>query len=288
MRIFLALPLLLSTSLALPLPNPEHKTIPGNVSELIWGGKESPLGMFPFQASLSIKKSTGYMYCGGTLLTKRHILTAAHCITGFRKGSMAMLGITDRLNPYGSPWAQVMDIESVNIHPRYRHGNDFPNDIGIITLVADVNITNYVRPIQIKADDDDLATKGNGWITGFGMYKFINGRYLTSRDLLWAIVPIINWERCREIWDSITLGDIVLSDKQMCAGAKGKGIGKGDSGGPIFVMRTSGTYQIGLTSFLVSTEEDWLHQDDYPSVFTRVAKYCDYIAENTQHEFVCE
>ena len=43
----------------------------------IVGGKESVPNKYPFAAVLTTK--SGGHFCGGTLITRRHVVTAAHC-----------------------------------------------------------------------------------------------------------------------------------------------------------------------------------------------------------------
>ncbi|GJQ77601.1 hypothetical protein Trydic_g8801 [Trypoxylus dichotomus] len=54
----------------------------------IVGGSNAPAGEYPFM--ISLRSSGNAHFCGGTLLNSLNVLTAAHCIVGFR--------ITYRLN----------------------------------------------------------------------------------------------------------------------------------------------------------------------------------------------
>lgn len=47
----------------------------------IVGGNKAEPGEFPYQARLNIRSYRGSSLCGAVIIDKRHILTAAHCVT---------------------------------------------------------------------------------------------------------------------------------------------------------------------------------------------------------------
>jgi secreted trypsin-like serine protease len=60
-----------------------------NKENRIKGGKKAEVGQFPFMALLiyedELEKNKTLFGCGGTLITRSFILTAAHCTSSARK-----------------------------------------------------------------------------------------------------------------------------------------------------------------------------------------------------------
>src|SRR5215208_7976963 len=62
----------------------DERTPYASVSPLIVGGTAVPKGKYPFMAALLDKRRAGdafdELFCGGTLIDKDSVLTAAHCL----------------------------------------------------------------------------------------------------------------------------------------------------------------------------------------------------------------
>ena len=131
-------------------PQPDHYPIK------IIGGENADPHQFPFQVALTYYD---YFFCGGSLITRNHVLTAAHC-TDY----MVQVGAA------GSDDFQVLISEhdfsdmgdcqySVGIsriiqHPNYNASNlDF--DYSILELERPVSCSQYVSPVCLPAMNDD-------------------------------------------------------------------------------------------------------------------------------------
>ena len=94
--------------------------------------------------------------CGGTLLSSRTVLTAAHC--GVSSQHTVRVGEHDVTNPVG----KTIRISRVTNHPSY--GND--NDFAIIHLAKDVAFSNKIMPICLPSagkNYDKVVATTAGW-----------------------------------------------------------------------------------------------------------------------------
>ena len=82
----------------------------------------------------------------------------------------------------------------------------------------------------------------------------------------------VTFDVCQEIFSSLT----VLDSSQMCAGGDGvHDACDGDSGGPLIVNIAGRWKLVGLVSFGVQV----CAMSGFPSVFTRLSQYKDWITE---------
>ena len=61
-----------------------------NRSNRIVGGQETEVNEYPWQVGL-VSSSGTLPWCGGTLISNRHVMTAAHCTAGSSVGSIRVL-----------------------------------------------------------------------------------------------------------------------------------------------------------------------------------------------------
>lgn len=71
--------------------------------------------------------------CGATIISIRHILTAAHCVWYFRDSPNAVKIITNSISLYGTN-GKVHQVEKVAVHDKYMAKPDLHHDIAIITV----------------------------------------------------------------------------------------------------------------------------------------------------------
>lgn len=127
------------------------------VTGLIIGGKFSENNQWPWLAAL-IKRSDETFFCGGTLISKRHVLTAAHCIQP--KSQARPIKFDEFVVYFGKHnLSEKFEDGSTHSHPlkvlmhndwNYR-SDKYDADIAIIFFEYDVGFTQKIAPICLTS-----------------------------------------------------------------------------------------------------------------------------------------
>ncbi|XP_067414635.1 duodenase-1-like [Emydura macquarii macquarii] len=242
--------LLLPTVLLLPL---------GAWSGEIIGGRVAEPHSRPYMAFLSRETSTDTKMCGGFLVRKDFVLTAAHCAEG---------DITVFLGAHNiSKWErsqQVIPARTKIPHPEYDEETD-NNDIMLLQLRRKAKLTRWVKTIPLPCADETVQPGAKCSVAGWGWTSADSEE--TSDTLQEVDVKVMRDDVCwstpngpHENYDPSTM---------LCAGDpdEGKNPSKGDSGGPLVCGRTAqGIVSCGFGNGTplavytrVSTFIPWIH-----------------------------
>lgn len=235
-----------------------------NVPSVVGGG---PAGIFhgneaqPWPWQVSIQTSRGQHFCGGSLISKNWILTAAHC--SVQPGNdYVVLGQYDRGS--NNEDIQVKKISKVITHPNYNKQTT-NNDVALLKLSSPVQMTSRISPICLPSSLTSIRSGTLCVITGWGATETVSN----PRILQEATVPIVSQAQCMQFW-----GRNSITDAMICAGASGASSCQGDSGGPLMCESSGVWYQVGIVS--------WGHKScstDRPVVYTRVSYFRRWINE---------
>jgi len=237
-----------------------------NHTHRIVGGNETEKNEFPWQVMLWMS-SVPVPYCGGSILSKKTILTAAHCVATWGVENITVVvGEHDWTVDDGEKRMNVCDKV---IHPNYGSRSTWDYDFAILTLCENITFTNYTTPVcppsHPESDYADVSAMIMGW---GGLYEGGPG----PDELMEAEVTTITNKQCSAAY---LPGNI--TDSMICAGAQGKDTCQGDSGGPL-VTDEGGYYsQIGVVSWGKGCA-----RPDYPGVYSRITSAAKFIQDNIE------
>ncbi|XP_020608503.1 anionic trypsin-like isoform X2 [Orbicella faveolata] len=210
-------------------------------STRIVGGEDAPRGAWPWQAMLRWSP-TGGVFCGGTLVAPRWVVTASHCVKGSEAGSIYVrLGAHKQSEMTGTE--QDFTASKVIMHPAYHKPIGMSHDIALLKLDRPAVLTRFVNLACLPQAVAAPVEGKKCWITGWGRTSSVGGS--SGKVLQQASVPIVGRNRCEFTY----LGQI--HDSMICAGLDRGGIDscQGDSGGPLVCESGGRFYLQGVTSW---------------------------------------
>ncbi|XP_046806928.1 uncharacterized protein LOC111683246 isoform X3 [Lucilia cuprina] len=248
------------TNLVDEYEHPEERVVNGSVAKR---------GRHPWQATIRTRGRGGISshWCGAVIISKRLILTAAHCLAGYPKGSY-FVRMGDHYANIAESSEIDSNIENWYIHEKFRDQKHMNNDIALILLKTPVRFNDYVQPICLPEKGATLEPNRLCTISGWGSIK--SGTSTPSNILRSAHVPILADEVCsqKNVYAN------AMTEGMFCAGFLDESADAcdGDSGGPLVCSDEDGETLYGIIS--------WGQHCGYvnhPGVYVRVEKYIDWI-----------
>lgn len=239
--------------------------VSSDVNATIVGGIEATAGEFPFIVSLH--GSYGGHFCGGSLIKKNWVLTAAHCVRGATIKSV-VIGLHDQKD---MSKAEKLGVKRTIVHPQYNTRTmDF--DIALVELAEDSKFT----PIAIATSDIEIpeATDDQIMATTAGWGALKEGSYSLPNKLQKVDVPLITNEACNLNYKN------AITDRMLCAGYPqgGKDACQGDSGGPLFVADEDGQQVLaGVVSW-----GQGCARKGYAGVYAKVSEAASWIEQSAR------
>lgn len=229
----------------------------------IIGGQDAAPGSWPWMAMLSrIIGNKTDSFCGGTIISKRHIITAAHCFDSIKINHVLVhVGVHNRTNIKTKP----LSISKVVINPSY-DSKYLYNDIALIKLKEEIIFDNYTRPICL--DNAPHSKKKSLFAIGWGtMSKGSDERPEILQQIELSEMKI---RRCKLSYKS---KGYKIQRSQICARSSGGDTCQGDSGGPLMKLVNNEKWVIvGISSFGIGCADK-----KYPGVYTRVFPFYQWI-----------
>ncbi|KAK5646116.1 hypothetical protein RI129_004580 [Pyrocoelia pectoralis] len=195
---------------------------------LLWiSGHEATLGQFPWHADLTISFYFFVRYCGGSLIDRLWVLTAAHCLK--REGNRAT---------HVSIWFGIIDVADASggvarhssefyIHHKY---DNVYNDIALIKLNEIVRDTENVHAIML----------GNDVYPGF--YVETSG----FGDAEQGLGARLHYAQLRILRECIRSDGHPVRSSEVCAAPGTGAVCYGDSGSALVTQENRQWKQVGV------------------------------------------
>merc|ERR1711973_82608 len=234
----------------------------------IVGGVETEAHEYPWQVGLSGGGSRPF--CGGSLISKKHVLTAAHCTEG--SGDMYVLLGDHSLTASEERKVKVCKIKD---HPKY-NSRTVNNDYSVPTLCEEVEFTDKISPVCLpSAQGVGAQYEGvNAVVSGWGTLSSGGSSPNTLREV---VVKTMSRKKCCASNTAYSCKKITAA--MLCASNPGKDSCQGDSGGPLVTEGADGRYTlIGVVSWGYGCA-----QANAPGVYARVTAALNWVVDGVDY-----
>lgn len=250
----------------------------------IVGGNHTYEGEFPWAVSI---QRHGNHHCGGVIVGRRWILTAAHCVRSqlvgnllIRTGGQTLSRSSNSLNSHMERDYFVEQIVMHDDFSRYDNltasqmkssANTNNADIALLKLKHDIHWNELVWPVCFPNKRAGNFSGHDAIVIGWGKLNEKSEDF--SNDLQKVKLTIIDNKVCQN-WFRQAGREMPIDERIICAGFKngGKDACHGDSGGPL-LSRINGQYVVvGVVSTGIGCARPLL-----PGLYSRVSSYIGWI-----------
>ena len=233
----------------------------------IVGGAIVTPGTHPYQAGLLMAFAGGTGLCGGSIISTRAVLTAAHCPIG-SSSTQVVLGAHQITVVEGTQQRITVPSSGYRIHASYNPSN-LNNDIAILITPTTITMTAQRQPIALAAAGAGTFAGVLAQMSGWGRTSDASGA--TSAVLRSVTANVVTNAVCAATYGGTIIGSTICTTT-----AGGRGTCNGDSGGPLTVPSGGGRMLIGVVSFVASAG----CQAGFPAGFARVTSFRPWIDAN--------
>jgi len=247
------------------------KNVPSFPTGFVINGTDADPHTAPYIVSLATKFEKHSHICGGTIISKDWILTAAHCISN-PVGMSVIAGLHKRAEVDERTQQRLIDFG--HVHNDYKGGVG-PYDIALLHVSESFTFNEWVKPASLPSREE--IHDGETHLYGWGQPK--SYVFTAAKTLQTVTTQVVPYEKCK----SSLPDDAPIDPKNVCSDSLEQSISacNGDSGGPLVIENEGAPSElIGIVS--------WGYIPcglaNRPSIYTRVSAYIDWIS-NTQSAY---
>jgi len=238
----------------------------GQANGRIVGGQETEVHEYPWQVGL-VSRNGRSPWCGGTLISSTHVMTAAHCTAGNSANKLAVL-----LGEHNIADGQFNRVNVAEIIQDPNYDSQSTNsDFSILRLASPVTFSSAISPACLPAGASQYAGQV-ATVTGWGTLSSGGNQPTVLQEV---DVTVTSNADCKNAY-----GPSAITDLMMCAADSGKDSCQGDSGGPLVLEENGRQALVGVVSWGYGCAAA-----GYPGVYARVTQRMDWIKANTVGTF---
>eukprot|EP00804_Cyclotella_cryptica_P010938 CCRYP_016682-RD/>CCRYP_016682-RD protein AED:0.25 eAED:0.25 QI:250/1/1/1/0.75/0.66/9/1392/415 len=236
----------------------------------IIGGDETEDGRYPYAVALT--KHGDKFFCGGSLIARDVVLTAAHCMGGSYSVSIGRHALADNSTGEEIPMQQEI------IHPSWDQYTD-EYDFALVLLSRPTTSSSSsivaLNPGNPALPQDGAMVRTMGW----GDTTLDDETKVVSDVLMAVDVQVISNDECSAVkgTDGMYTNNYAnyIFPSMICTLTPGSDACQGDSGGPLIIPGSDASedIQIGIVSWGIGCARI------FPGVYSRVSLAYDWIKE---------
>ncbi|XP_030554489.1 trypsin delta-like [Drosophila novamexicana] len=208
----------------------------------------------PWQVSI---QKNGFHFCGGSILSSKIILTAAHCLA---RKETRILSIRAG-SKYWRNGGQVVKVAEIKIHNAY-HARKHLHDIALMRLAKPIRLGYNAQAISLTSSVPREGAKA--FVTGWGLLK---AKSRKRPSILQEVnLRIMTYKRCQRT--NYGRYGYYISRQMICASLNSNDACQGDSGGPL----VSRKQLVGIVSWGKGCASR-----GFPGVYTNIAYYSRWL-----------
>jgi len=203
----------------------------------------------PFIAALMLQ-SKNQFFCGGTIITALHILTAAHCIQNkyaekpFEASQIVILLGRHNISRQVEVGSEIRGVKEIKVNPSCNPREPkFEGDIAVLEMDRAVQFSELIQPVCLTVEPE-ISLREAGYVVNHLVFRISNdpSEYNSHQQVGWGKSEAAAHHETvpRHVLISSLTTDVcfakdhklgsMFAEKMFCAGGDGFGPCHGDSG----------------------------------------------------------